>query len=591
MHATLSAVALKPFIKALVCLSRYGDDLVIHADKDHLSLSATNSSLSAYCRFRYGRRFFSRYRVGHAHHGHDMVRDTAGDEDVKGQLLAKTLLSVMKHRNIEKTVERCELLIVEDTTQAEPDEPDEDKDTLESRLIVRLHCKHGIVKTHRLPLLVPTSLLSPGVPDAANESRLIIGPRAVKDITEHFTSGRGMKNDPQLVWIFGGTDVDVKSLESSIDTKGRAQLATELTISVDEFDVYDVYAPPTTIAFHLREFNATIAFAESMGSTLDLRFTDPAAPLFIDVEGDESDCLFVISTSQIQGAPTNANAQHCSHSNLNASSRRKRSHPDVEEQEAPTGCGPGAGFGSAGCQRSETPHAEKVKKSMKAAQRMDPLDHAVGISGSSSGVGRDAPNPTRSSMRSMPLPSLVRRHMQTQEDTPFGGLPQSEGSHVHWGVENTTEGVLHSMDVADVPARPSYTLPQPHPPLFYPQCSQVFPLVDKHPALQFHKQDKSPLFYPASQLSQAGEYAIEESGLGIEYMNKEELEALLEGDGEEVELESRSKQPETTGEGVGMEYGGTQVARESLELFYDEFGPTQDGNASGRKAFQPLFED
>jgi cell cycle checkpoint control protein RAD9A len=36
---------------------------------------------------------------------------------------------------------------------------------------------------------------------------------------------------------------------------GKAQLSTELTISADEFDVYDVYATPTTISFHLREFN------------------------------------------------------------------------------------------------------------------------------------------------------------------------------------------------------------------------------------------------------------------------------------------------------------------------------------------------
>lgn len=40
-----------------------------------------------------------------------------------------------------------------------------------------------------------------------------------------------------------------------IRKSGKAQLSTELTISADEFDVYDVYATPTTISFHLREFN------------------------------------------------------------------------------------------------------------------------------------------------------------------------------------------------------------------------------------------------------------------------------------------------------------------------------------------------
>jgi len=197
--------------------------------------------------------FFSRYRVGGGVNGAGPSTGSPSEpQDVKGQLLAKvcsmctqfvyasircsqTLLSIFKHRTIEKSVERCELVIIEGPSG---DQSQEDEDTLESRLIVRLHCKHGehhflspitfnlthipsgIVKTHRLPLLIPTSLLSPGVPESENESRLTIGPRAIKDITEHFPSGRGVKNDPQLVWTFGDTDVDVKSLESSIDTKG-----------------------------------------------------------------------------------------------------------------------------------------------------------------------------------------------------------------------------------------------------------------------------------------------------------------------------------------------------------------------------------
>jgi cell cycle checkpoint control protein RAD9A len=62
--------------------------------------------------------------------------------------------------------------------------------------------------------------MAPGVPDAPNESRLMIGPRAIKDMIEHFPLARGAKSDPQLVWNFGDSEVDVKSLESSVDTKG-----------------------------------------------------------------------------------------------------------------------------------------------------------------------------------------------------------------------------------------------------------------------------------------------------------------------------------------------------------------------------------
>lgn len=41
-----------------------------------------------------------------------------------------------------------------------------------------------------------------------------------------------------------------------------------------------------------------------MSLPLDMRFTDPTAPLFIDVEGDHLHATFVISTSQVHGAAT-----------------------------------------------------------------------------------------------------------------------------------------------------------------------------------------------------------------------------------------------------------------------------------------------
>lgn len=40
-------------------------------------------------------------------------------------------------------MERCELSIVEGKPTVEGEEVDEDEDSLESKLIVKLHCKHG----------------------------------------------------------------------------------------------------------------------------------------------------------------------------------------------------------------------------------------------------------------------------------------------------------------------------------------------------------------------------------------------------------------------------------------------------------------
>ncbi|KAG9316562.1 Rad9-domain-containing protein [Chiua virens] len=551
MQATLGAAALKPFIRALTCLSRYGDELLLYADAQHFTLSATNSSLSAYCRFRYGKMFFSKYQVGAGVNG--AGPSTPEPQDVRGQLLVKTLLSIFKHRTLEKTVERCELVITDGLSS---DQSQEDEDTLESRLIVRLHCKHGIVKTHRLPLLTPTSLLSPGVPESDNESRLTIGPKAIKDITEHFPSGRGLKNDPQLVWTFGDTDVDVKSLESSIDTKGRAQLATELTISSDEFDVYDIAEPPVTIAFHMREFNATITYAETMASALELRFTDPAAPLFIDIEGDESDGLFVISTSQLQGATTssNLNARSSSTPNSQQFGGQKRPHSDNEIQQGPNASGSGGA-------RGETPRMEKVKKPMKAVQRTE-LPAVRSLTRENSTVVKDEhmmPPPTfiPDANRTQRSPSLPFHASQSED---FGAMDEFYSGPVgdEAGVVDENTGIGNSFSrLGD--------------PLFYPQSSQIIPppgpLTHEHPTQT--QRAKTPLFLP-SQLSQRDEQVIRESGLGVERMNREELEAMLEGDGEEVEFDF-AKDMET-------DDGG-----ESLDLFEDEFGPTQERDKDDRK--------
>ena len=83
------------FAKALNCLSKYGDELSIYATSDFLSFSATNSSKSAYCRFKYDRPFFSRYRLGvsqtknvdSSNEGHEL-------QNVTGQLMTKVMPEV-----------------------------------------------------------------------------------------------------------------------------------------------------------------------------------------------------------------------------------------------------------------------------------------------------------------------------------------------------------------------------------------------------------------------------------------------------------------------------------------------------------------
>lgn len=117
-----------------------------------------------------------------------------------------------------------------------------------------------------------------------------------------------------------------------------------------------------------------------MSLSLDLRFTDPAAPLFIDVEGDNSETLFVISTSQVHGAVTGAPSQR-----YHASGNKKRD-------------------------RDETPADTRNKKPMKAVQkvgsRTPSVPHALVPGSAATSVS------ARSSQRemhddTMPPPSFI----------------------------------------------------------------------------------------------------------------------------------------------------------------------------------------
>ncbi|KAA1469006.1 hypothetical protein DENSPDRAFT_552806 [Dentipellis sp. KUC8613] len=471
MQATLDAVALKPFTRALTCLSKYGDDLTIYATPDALSLSATNTSLSAYSRFRYSRAFFVKYSVGAQAPRTGLFADDVAGADVQtvtGQLLTKSLLSILKHRTVEKTVDRCDLFVVEG---AAGEEDDEDRDSLESRLVVRLHCKHGIVKTHRLLLLTPTSLMAPGVPDDPNESRLTIGPQAVKDMLDHFPSGRSTRTDPQLIWAFDDSEVQVRSLETSADSRGSAQLSTELTISADEFDTYDVFDPPVSIAFHLREFNATIAYADSMSLSLDLRFTDPAAPLFIDVEGDSIESLFVVSTSHAPGANANANNANSRSNPSAAASRSASASASVSASQQSR-------------KRTRDGDGNEGMSERRAQVRGNGSGKKVVARTDAAALARRDAGMARGTQGSMAPPPSVPRSLRPYSQVSNGARDQVSNGH---GTQDQERG-----------------------------------------------QEREPLFLPASQMSVADEAALAASGLGVEGMDAEEFHAMMEDEGMEL---------------------------------------------------------
>lgn len=141
---------------------------------------------------------------------------------------------------MEKSAERCELSIVEGSPNEVSD--NEEHDSLESKLVIKLHCKHGkpcytaciplfdpcatlgVVKTHRLLMLTPTALMAPTCPDSPEESKVTVGPRALKDVIDHFSVNKAAKSDPQLVWTFADGELTLRSSDSIAGNKGGASI-------------------------------------------------------------------------------------------------------------------------------------------------------------------------------------------------------------------------------------------------------------------------------------------------------------------------------------------------------------------------------
>ncbi|KAI0630855.1 Rad9-domain-containing protein [Trametes polyzona] len=546
MQATVDSAGLKHLTRALHCLSKYGEDVVIIATPETFAISSTNQALTAYGRFKYAKSFFNKYRVD----GSAVDSDAREVPTIACQVVTKPLLQILKHKTIEKSCEKCELVISDGASQPlREDEDNEDRDTLESRLTVRLHCKHGVVKTHRIPLNAASNLMSPSMPDAALESHVTIGPKPLRYLLEHFPFGKGSKTDPQLIWVFHDTEVQLRSLESAVDAKGRTHLTTELTISAEEFEEYELQATPVTIAFHLREFNATIAFAEASSLSLELRFTDPDAPLYIDVGGDLADTMFVIATCHLQSFSPQSSQTRQAIASAQSKGKKRPLEEDAHQGNAQ----------AVERERIRSASAHRPAKPMKVVHRADHASIACELN---------------------PAPSV-------HDPPPSWAILTAAQTRYKDAYDDNRGG-------------------QPSQPLFGGASQSQPPRRES--------AEREPLFLPESQLSQlppAAEAAIIESGLGIENMTAEELEDMLEGDAEEVEFSTQRSRP-AEDENMGhprdperedmddwriegdevMDDGGAGYEQnaDSFELIDDiEMEPTQ--NDGGTKVFRPLFED
>nr|XP_027799990.1 cell cycle checkpoint control protein RAD9A isoform X3 [Marmota flaviventris] len=230
--------------KAVHSLSRIGDELYLEPLEDGLSLRTVNSSRSAYACFLFAPLFFQQYQAA-----------TPGQDLLRCKILMKSFLSVFRSlAMLEKTVEKC-CISLNDRS---------------SRLVVQLHCKYGVRKTHNLSFQDCESLqavFDPSLcPHVLRAPARILGeailpfPPTLAEVTLGIGRGRRVILRSYLE-------------EEAADSTVKA-MVTEMSIGEEDFQ--QLQAPEgVAITFCLKEFRGLLSFAESAHLPLSIHFDAP----------------------------------------------------------------------------------------------------------------------------------------------------------------------------------------------------------------------------------------------------------------------------------------------------------------------------
>lgn len=160
----------------------------VYADDWQLTLRTVNSNRSAFAYFVFQPKFFSKYEVGTG-----AARE--GEDNLRFKTLNKSCQAAFKSLvALEKTVERCSIHV----------------DLDDCRLVIRMHCKHAIIKTHRLHFEECETLQA--VYDKSMAPNVIVGPpRLLSETLANFQPGQeevSFQASPSAFLVTNATDLE-----------------------------------------------------------------------------------------------------------------------------------------------------------------------------------------------------------------------------------------------------------------------------------------------------------------------------------------------------------------------------------------------
>ncbi|NXP73491.1 RAD9A protein, partial [Ramphastos sulfuratus] len=242
-------------------LSRIGDELYLEPTDSGLSLRSVNSSRSAFASFLFAPLFFQLYQLGEP-------------QPFRCKVLMKSFLGVFRSLpSLEKTVGKCLILLKPSA----------------NRLVLQLHCKYGVTKTHNLAFQECERLQA--VFDIQHCASSLCAPaRVLAEAVVHF---------PQtLAEVTLGAGPGGKiSLRNYVEDEmePKKTMVTELWLAEDEFQRVAV-TPGSSITFCLKEFRGLLTFAEASNLPLTIHYDVPGRPVVFTLDDAVLEVHLVLAT-------------------------------------------------------------------------------------------------------------------------------------------------------------------------------------------------------------------------------------------------------------------------------------------------------
>ncbi|KAM6321833.1 cell cycle checkpoint control protein RAD9A [Podargus strigoides] len=265
MKCIVSGSNVKVLGRAVHSLSRIGDELYLEPTESGLSLRTVNSSRSAFASFLFAPLFFQLYEPGGSQPPSDLF---------PCKVLMKSFLGVFRSLpSLEKTVGKCLILLKPRA----------------NRLVVQLHCKYGVTKTHNLTFQECERLQA--VYDTQSCASSLCAPaRVLGEAVVHF---------PQTlaeVTLAAGPGGKI-SLRNYMEDEAEQSktMVTELWLAEDEFQMVAV-APGSSITFCLKEFRGLLTFAEASNLPLTIHYDVPGRPVVFTLADAVLEVHLVLAT-------------------------------------------------------------------------------------------------------------------------------------------------------------------------------------------------------------------------------------------------------------------------------------------------------